>query len=82
MQVAKRTFHAARMGTGKVVVIELSFAKKIATNQRKSCPSKDALIRLLIEKGLPTKEEFLEMEKAVDQETKNRQQQGKPDRPV
>jgi hypothetical protein len=68
MQVAKRTFHAARMGTGKVVVTELSFAKKIATNQRKSCPSKDALIRLLIEKGLLTKEEFLEMVKTVDRE--------------
>jgi len=44
--------------------------------------SQDALIRLLIEKGVFTKEECLEMVRVVNQETKNRQQQGKPDQPV
>ena len=33
-------------------------------------------------KGIFTKEEFLETVRVVNQETKNRQQQGKPDRPV
>ena len=44
--------------------------------------SQDALIRSLIEKGVFTKEECLEMVRVVNQETKNRQQQGKPDQPV
>jgi len=44
--------------------------------------SQDALIWLLIEKGVFTKEECLEMVRVVNQETKNRQQQGKPDQPV
>jgi hypothetical protein len=44
--------------------------------------SQDALIRLLIEKGVFTKKECLEMVRVVNQETKNRQQQGKPDQPV
>jgi hypothetical protein len=39
------------------------------------------LIRLLIAKGLFTKEEFLEMVRVVDQEMKRRQQ-GKPDQSV
>jgi uncharacterized protein YqgQ len=34
--------------------------------------SQDALIRLLIEKGLFTKEEFLEMVKVVDRERKRK----------
>ena len=34
--------------------------------------SQDALIRLLIEKGIFTKEEFLEMVKVVDREMKSR----------
>jgi uncharacterized protein YqgQ len=33
-------------------------------------------------KGILTKEEFLETVRVVNQKTKNRQQQGKPDRPV
>ena len=44
--------------------------------------SQDALIWLLIEKGVFTKEECLETVRVVNQETKNRQQQGKPDQPV
>ena len=43
--------------------------------------SQDALIRLRIEKGLFTKEEFLEMVKVVDREMKKRQQ-GKSDQSV
>ena len=35
--------------------------------------SQDALIRLLIEKGLFTKEEFLEMVKQVDHERKKKE---------
>ena len=35
--------------------------------------SQDALIRLLIEKGLFTKEEFLEMVKQVDHERKRKE---------
>ena len=34
--------------------------------------SQDALIRLLIEKGIFTKEEFLEIVKAVDREMKSK----------
>ena len=36
--------------------------------------SQDALIRLLIEKGVFTKEEFLEMVKVVNREMKKKQQ--------
>ena len=34
--------------------------------------SQEALIRLLVDKGIFTKEEFLEMVKVVDQETKTK----------
>jgi hypothetical protein len=51
--------------------------KTIAVANRKVEESK-----ITCPKGIFTKEEFLKMVKTADRETKNRQQEGKPDRPV